>query len=360
MQKPRMLSFVAIPTVGLVVYLLAWPTPVDPLAWTPPPPFDDPICAENEALGTARHLVVELPGPEAIVVEDDGALLTGLLDGRIVRIRDHSEGRTPVVETVAHTGGRPLGMKRAKDGALIVADAHKGLLAIDEKGVVSVLASGHDGVPFVFADDLDIARDGTVYFSDASTRFSVEDWRMEVLEHRPTGRILAYHPTTKRTEVLRDHIPFANGVALADDEKSLVFTETTSYRVMRLWLVGPHRGEVELLAVLPGFPDNITWSSTRRVFWVAVGSPRKSIVDALAPFPMLRQVVSRLPAPLLPKPTKMAMAIAVDESGRIVHCLQDRSSTAYTPVASVIEHAGNLYLGSFASPGLSCVTAPPL
>ena len=316
------------------------------------------MCAEYEPLAQGRLLLPELPGPEAILVDSDGSLLTGLIDGRIVRIRNHGAGETPVVENVANTGGRPLGMKRAPDGNLVVADAHRGLLSVDVNGVVSVLASGHAGVPFVFADDLAIARDGTVYFSDASSRFSVENWRLEVLEHRPTGRILAYRPTTKSTEVLKDEIPFANGVALSDDEKSLVFTETTSYRLMRLWLTGPRAGESEVLAVLPGFPDNVTWSSTRRVFWVAMGSPRKAIVDLLGPYPWLRQMVSRLPEPLLPKPTKMALIAAVDETGRIVHCLQHRSDTAYRPVASVIEQDGALYLGSFASAGLFCVGAP--
>jgi len=354
MRRTRTLSF-AIPVVLVVVYVLFAPTRVEPVAWRPEDATA--LCEENDALSSVARVLEELAGPEAILVEGD-AIVTGLLDGRIVRLRGVVGGGAPVVEEIAHTGGRPLGMKRAPSGALVVADAHKGLLSVDDAGAVTVLASGHEGVPFVFADDLDIAKDGTVYFSDASMRFSVEDWRMEVLEHQATGRILAFHPTTGATEVLKDGLAFANGVALDDDERSLVFTETTSYVVSRLWLVGEHKGRVDRLAVLPGFPDNITWSSTRGVFWVAMGSPRKTIVDALAEWPLLRQAIARLPSPLLPKPTKMAMAMALDRDGRVRACLTHRSADAYTPIASVVEHEGTLFFGSFSQQGLAWMRAP--
>lgn len=354
MRRSRPL-LLAIPVVLLVVYMLLAPTPVEPVAWTPEDATA--LCEENDALKAATRILDELPGPEAILVEGD-TILTGLLDGRVVRLRGVVDGGTPVVEDFAQTGGRPLGMKRAPSGALIVADAHKGLLSIDEAGAVTVLASGHDGVPFVFADDLDIAKDGTIYFSDASLRFSVEDWRMEIIEHRATGRILAYRPETGATEVLKDGLAFANGVALDDDERSLVFTETSSYAVSRLWLTGDARGRVDRLAVLPGFPDNVTWSKTRGAFLVAMGSPRKTIIDGLAAWPRVRQMVSRLPAPLLPKPTKMAMVMALDRDGRALFCLTHRSADAYTPIASVVEHGGKLLLGSFSQNGIASVPAP--
>ena len=70
----------------------------------------------------------------------------------------------------SNTEGRPLGMAFDLEGNLIVADAIKGLLLIDAGGTVNTLSiqSDSDNVPFRFVDDLDIASDGKIYFSDAS------------------------------------------------------------------------------------------------------------------------------------------------------------------------------------------------
>ena len=64
------------------------------------------------------------------------------------------------------------------------------------------LATEADGVPFAFTDDLDIASDGRIYFSDASSKFHQPDYILDLLEARPHGRLLRYDPSTGKTEVL--------------------------------------------------------------------------------------------------------------------------------------------------------------
>src|SRR5207247_5962416 len=117
-------------------------------------------------------------------------------------------------------------------------------------------------------DDLDVARDGRIYFSDASTKYGARQGGstysaslLEIIEHRGNGRLLVWDPATgKATTVLRG-IHFANGVALADDERYVLVSETGSYRVLRHWLSGPRGGQTEpLIENLPGFPDNVTRS----------------------------------------------------------------------------------------------------
>ena len=80
---------------------------VDPVRWQPPP------VATLPEFGPAELTVVPMPGdaPEDIVVDADGALWTGLVDGRIVRI-----GPDGTVRVVGQTTGRPLGMTVARDG----------------------------------------------------------------------------------------------------------------------------------------------------------------------------------------------------------------------------------------------------
>ena len=340
-------------------YLSAWPVDADPEAWEArPAPALTGAYAPNDGLAGHEVLHGEFHGAEAVTFDGAGRIVTGLLDGRIVRFAADGGGAG---ETIADTGGRPLGLRYDGAGRLIVADAHRGLVAVEEGGAVTVLAASHDGVPIRFADDLAIARDGTIYFSDASSVRSVEEWRVEVLERRPNGRLLAYDPGRAATSLVLGDLYFANGVALGPDDASVVVTELSAYRARRVWLAGPRRGEVDTLVEdLPGFPDNITWSAERGAFWIAIGSPRNGLVDALAGWPGLRRAVLRLPAALQPAPERHAWAIAVDEAGRVVASPQHRGAAAYSPVSSVVERDGWLYLGSFAGDGIARVKAPPL
>jgi sugar lactone lactonase YvrE len=215
-------------------------------------------------------------------------------------------------------------------------------------------------VPFKFVDDLTIASDGTIYFTDASSRWTLKEFRMDVVEHRPHGRVLAYRPDGK-IDLVADKLYFANGVALAPDESYLLVTETSSYRVQKIWLRGDKAGQREVfLDNLPGFVDNITWSPARRAFWLAIGAPRDKTLDWLASRPFLRKAVVRLPEALQPQPKRHAFAFAIDESGRIVANLQHAGGDAYAPVASVVEHDGTLWIGSYLRDGLAKIGAPAL
>lgn len=53
---------------------------------------------------------------------------------------------TALVETLAETGGRPLGLELLPDGALLVCDAERGLLRVDlADGTARVLADSVAG-----------------------------------------------------------------------------------------------------------------------------------------------------------------------------------------------------------------------
>ena len=179
------------------------------------------------------------------------------------------------------TGGRPLGIDFDAQGNLIVADGIKGLLRIDSAGQnAEVLSTSAEGVPFAFTDDVDVAADGKIYFSDASSKFSVKKWGaiygsfLAILEHSGDGRLLEYDPATGVTRVLLKGLTFANGVAIAHDQSFLLLTETGNYRIHRYYLRGPKKGQSEIfMDNLPGFPDNISTGGDGR-FWVSLFAPR--------------------------------------------------------------------------------------
>jgi sugar lactone lactonase YvrE len=289
-----------------------------------------------------RLIPVGGTGPEDVLPDGEGGLLTGLADGRIRRVQV-DEG---TVRTVADTGGRPLGLEWLPDGRLLVCDAHRGLLAVDlGNGAVEVLAREVRGVPIRVCNNAAVSPDGTVYFTDSSQRFGLEHYRADLLEHSGTGRLLRRDPGGE-VEVLLDGLQFANGVALDPSGDWLAVAETAAYRLLRVWLRGARAGHHETLVdALPGFPDNISTGSDGLI-WIAIPSPRNPLLDLLLPRPpALRRLVWALPDAVQPAEGRMLHVRAIAPDGWVVHELRS-SGEIYHMVTGVRERAGLVYLGS--------------
>ncbi len=332
----------------LVVFLLLGsflltPSPVDSKAWNPPapPPLTGRL-APNERLRLADLLARgQVYGPEDTTMGPDGVLYTGTQDGFIVRV--FPDGR---VENWLSTGGRPLGMVFDRQGNLIVADAWKGLLSISPEGEITVLAREAEGTPFRFTDDVDIADDGRIYFTDASSRFEQPDYRLDLLEMRPHGRLLRYSRKTGKAEVLLGNLHFANGVAVSPDGDSVLVNETWKYRILRYWIRGPRAGQAEVFADnLPGFPDNLAVDDEGR-YWVAFPTLRNPQVDTMHRHPWLKDLVAKLPDSLKPAPQEYGLVIAFNRNGEVITSLHDTRGTHLQEITSVNPHGDYLYFGS--------------
>src|SRR2546422_6093371 len=209
MKSTILRSLIAIIAL-LIGYLLVWPVPINPAAWTPTPaPELTGVYAQNSELARIERLRVDAFAPEDVAIDTQDRIYCGTEDGRIFRFQP--DGTRP--EVFANTGGRPLGLIFDHDGNLIVADANKGLLSISSNGTISVLTTEAEGIPFRCTNDLDVAMDGTIYFTDASYKYSLAHLKDDLLEHQANGRFMAYDPRTKQTRVLLKDFYFANGVA---------------------------------------------------------------------------------------------------------------------------------------------------
>jgi sugar lactone lactonase YvrE len=342
--------------VALVLYLLLWPVPISPAAWTPPPAPElaGPYALNNRLADTKRLDTGTGFGPEDVALDSRGRIYGGMEDGRIVRLQP--DGTHP--EGFANTHGRPLGMIFDRADNLIIADANKGLLSIAPGGSITVLTTAAAGIPFGCPNDLDIATDGTIYFTDASSKFPLTAFTSDILEHQGNGRFLAYDPKTKTTRVILDNLCFANGVAVSPDQSFVLVVETGKYRVHRFWLNGAKQGQSEVfIDNLPGFPDGIL-SNGRDKFWLALVTPRDPIFDRLLPHPFLRKMVARLPRLLQPAPKRLAFVIGLDLNGRVVENLQDGSKECYAEIANVVERNGMLYFGSIGEAAIGRIAAP--
>ena len=342
MKRTILRSLIAIVAL-LIGYLLLWPVPINPVAWTPPPaPELTGVYAQNSELAGIERLKVDGFAPEDVAIDSQDRIYCGAEDGRIFRFQPDG----PHPEVFANTGGRPLGLVFDHDGNLIVADAIKGLLSIARDGSISVLTTEADGVPFRCTNDLDIATDGTIYFTDASYKYRLTQLKDDLLEHQPNGRFMAYDPRTKQTRVLLRDLYFANGVAVSRDQSFVLINETGSYRVRRFWLKGAKQEQSDIfIDNLPGFPDGIS-SNGRDTFWLALVNRRDAALDALHPHPFLKKVVWRLPSFLQPNIKRYAFVLALDPNGKVVRNLQDPSPQCFAQIANVVEHKGMLYFGS--------------
>lgn len=339
----RVLKGIGILLLVSMAYLLLWPSPIDPVAFRPAeaPPMTG-VLEPNEKLRESEVLAAGLVlGPEDVDVDDQGRVYGGLVDGRIVRILPDGS-----IETFADTEGRPLGMEFDANGNLIVADAVRGLVKIDPEGTVTVLADSAGGVPFGFADDLDIAADGRIYLSDASAKYGVHHYLYDMLEARPHGRLIRYDPATGETEVLLEGLYFANGVALSEDNRFVLVNETYRYRIRRYWIEGEKAGTDDIfIDNLPGFPDGVSRGSAGR-FWVAMFTVRNKTADTLQPRPWLKRVLAKLPSFVWPKPEPVGFVLVLDENGQILESLQDPGGQVVNEVTSVHEDDGTLYFGT--------------
>ncbi|WP_160288975.1 SMP-30/gluconolactonase/LRE family protein [Pseudomonas knackmussii] len=339
----KLASLLVLLVAALAIYLVVTPSPIDPVAWTPPTaPKLTGVLEPNDTLMKAELLGQgQVHGPEDTAVDKDGRVYAGLADGRVVRLDGNGQ-----VQTFADTGGRPLGMDFDAQGNLIVCDAWKGLLKIDPQGQITVLSTQADGQPFGFTDDLDIASDGRIYFTDASSRFHQPDYVLDLLESRPHGRLLRYDPASGKTETLLKDLYFANGVALSAHEDFVLVNETYRYRITRYWLAGPKAGQNEVfIDNLPGLPDNLQ-GDRAGTFWVALPSPRKADADFILPHPWLKAQLAKLPRPLLPKPTPYGLVLALDENGKVLRSLHDTSGQYLRMITSAKPVGDYLYFGS--------------
>lgn len=332
------------------MYLLLWPVPVEPLAWEAPADrgLVDPF-SPNDRLRQARAIDLgEHLGPEDVSGGPDGFLYASTSAGVIIRFRPHGHD----VSVFAEPGGRPLGLEFDAHGNLLLANSHLGLQKVRPDGSVTTLLSEVAARKIVAANDLAVATDGKIYFTESSSKFGTDvpgstyqASRLDILEHGGHGRVFEFDPASGAVRTLMQDLNYANGIAISSDQQFLLVAETAHYRVWRYWLQGPKAGAGELLLEnLPGFPDNINNGLNER-FWIGIIAPRNRLLDAVSGLPFARKMILRLPRALQPDAVPSSHVIAVNGDGQVLMNLQDRSA-GIPSLTGVYETRRYLFLSS--------------
>ena len=350
----RWLTFLGFLAIG-VLYLAYRPTGIEPVAYRPSkdPGFSGAF-APNERLAIVDVIDMgDEHGPEDIAIDADGVGWFTSEQSGLWRI----EGRE--ARHVGRLGGRPLGLEFGPDGALYIADSYLGLLRYTEDGGSEVLADRFDGHPIRYANQVAPSRDGSVFFSVSTRRHDPEAMGgtlqssiVDLWEHRRTGHVLRW--TDAGLTQVADGFNFTNGIALTPDEDALLIAETGEYRI---WRHDLKTGEREVIVdALPGFPDNIQ-AQGDGTYWVGLVSPRRPIADMLAPYPVVRDIVWRLPEAVRPKPVHHGILMRIDAKGEILDVLQAPNGE-YSLVTGAAAVDDTLYVTSLGAPGLGVMDAP--
>ncbi len=302
-----------------------------------------------------QRLPVGGKGPEDVAVHYD-RLVTGLADGRLLSMLPDGTD----IKEVANTGGRPLGIEVMPDGRLLVCDAERGLLRVDpDGGAVHQLNTAIAGQSINLCNNAAVTGDGTVYFTDSSLHYRLDDYQADLIERTGTGRLLR-RDAAGEVQVLLDSLEFANGVALAEDESFVAVAETGACRINRVWLTGPRCGESEvLIGDLDGMPDNLSTGTEGRI-WVAIAAPMLGALRLVQRGPRpARRLIGRVATTVDRPPKSPARVLAFDRDGAVVARIEGTRRCGYRMVTGVREYAGALYLGSIAEDAIARVSPIP-
>jgi ribose transport system permease protein len=309
--------------------------------------------AQNNKLSAAHGIGVGvLDGPEDIILDKDDNLYCGSRHGDIIRFFPPDYTRH---ETYVHIGGHTLGLALDKDGSLVVCASGMGVFRVTADRTVHKVSdetnrsfwSIIDDSRMRLADDLDIAPDGRIFFSEATIRYDHQTWMMEALEGRGNGRIICYDPKTGSSRTIISNLMFPNGICVTHDGQSILFAETFGGRISRYWFDGAKKGKVEpVIPDLPGLPDNINRASDGN-FWCAMVGMRAPVLDLALKLPDFRRRMIYRVAPdewLFPQ-MNTGFVFKFDLQGRVLDALWDLEGLKHPMITSIREHKGNLYLG---------------
>ncbi|XP_027351879.1 protein STRICTOSIDINE SYNTHASE-LIKE 10 [Abrus precatorius] len=342
----------------------------NPRALFSPPP----IHGSKDQLHASQILhVTGAVGPESLVFDGDGGgPYTGVADGRILKWEGEERGWTefavtsfnrlacvhPFALELEHVCGRPLGLRfDKKSGDLYIADAYLGLKVVGPTGGLAMdVVTEVEGQPLQFTNDMDISEDeDVIYFSDSSTMFQRREFMLVLLSGDKTGRLMKYDKLTKKVTVLLRNLAFANGVALSKDGSFVLVAETTSFRILRLWLRGPNAGEVDTFAVVPGFPDNIRRNSEGQ-FWVALHAKGSPFAKWLSSNPWAGKTLLKLGFNIKQLHSSFAgwkphaTAVKLSDKGEILEVLEDYEGKTLKFISEVEERDGKLWIASVLMP----------
>ncbi len=166
-----------------------------------------------------------------------------------------------------------------------LANAPGGGLAVGlEDGGLQVISGPHQGFSMPGDGSLGLScpvaaspRDENVLIvAEGSTRNKATEWTRDLLEKKPSGRLVAVDVSASggKADVLATGLAYPHGIAIDDGE--VIYSESWRHRLMATSVAGgEHR---ELLGHLPGYPGRLSAASDGG-YWLSVFAMRTQLLE---------------------------------------------------------------------------------
>lgn len=209
-----------------------------------------------------------------------------------------------------------------------------------------------------FANGLDIDQlSGLIYFTDSSSHYQRRNFASAILSGDNSGRLMKYDPKTKQLSLLLGNLSFPNGVSVSKNSEFLVLAETTKCRIVKYWLKTAKAGRYEVIAELPGFPDNIK-TSHRGGFWVGIHSRKRGLLRFILAHPWIGKGLLKLPLSIDKLHSCLGrwignggIGIRLSEEGEVMEIIEGKGELKWKSFSEVEEREdGVVWIGSINSP----------
>lgn len=238
------------------------------------PPMDGGLLP-NDALDGFHVVTSSLTELDDIVFDSRGYLYVSSKN-QVFRFRP---GKDEDLTVFAEFDGPAGGMTFCPDGRLMVCVSGKGVAFVEESGALAGSVDIADRLPIRCPLSALAGPDGLVYITEGTIYHEPTDWYVDLMERRQAGRLIRCNPQTFETEVLLTGLSYPFGIAISDDGKWLIISESWKHTLSRFPFGNIRENSRELVIPnLPGYPGRISYSSDGG-YWMCVFAMRTYLVD---------------------------------------------------------------------------------
>jgi gluconolactonase len=247
-----------------------------------------------------------LSAPEGPVALPDGTWLVvegGKDRGCVTQISEDGQNKRVIGKT-----GRPNGLAVDAEGVIWVAESKiPSLVRLTIDGKEEVVATGCDGEPFLFPNDLCFGPDGALYLTDSGVviqEFAPNNQiRPDYMSVHYDGRVYRIDTRSGRVQKIDSGIKFTNGIAVGPDNL-LYVNETLTGNIFR-YEAAPREspwsrilfGNVVRPDAPPGWkgPDGMAFGADGRLYVAVFGQRDVTVLDRAGDVAARIETAGKLP-----------------------------------------------------------------
>ncbi|TGJ99511.1 SMP-30/gluconolaconase/LRE-like region [Leptospira semungkisensis] len=208
--------------------------------------------------------------------------------------------------------------------------------------------------PISLCNDIAVSDDGDrIYITEP---FERENAAMgsgavpEAIGLFPHGKLWMYDRKKETITLVLTGFTFVDGILLEEAPKggevSVVFTETSKFRILRAFINGSDQGRSEVLFEnLPGLADGLDRDTEGRI-WVGIIKRRSGLINFVHRNPWLKSFLLSLPQKILPI-SKRTGFLVLDPQGKKALYYSMHDGSKITDISVAVPFEGRVYFPTF-------------